>query len=216
MTRSAIVMAAIVTLGAVGPPAATVRGHSVTHPGKHLTIRVPTTATYVGSDRFDLYGVADAEIQLFVEADKSKRVKKLYWIQFESYWPSKPKLTHDYTDNRREHHWSATTWVNSGIDSTTGPSKPDSDGGHVRAMLKRAGYSQPPEVMNVRMVQLLDDPKGTGHGRDELMFIYGEDLAASGKTLAELTTDGKPNAKWTPIEQGLVKRAISAFSIERK
>jgi hypothetical protein len=177
---------------------------------------VPKTATYVGSDRFDLYGVADAEIQLFAEADANKHLTKLYWVQFESYWPSKPELTHDYRSDRREQHWGATTWVTSGLGSTIEPARLGSDTEHVRALLKRAGFTQPADVMNVRLVQLLDDPEGTGHGRDELMFIYAEDLALTGKTLAEVTTDGKPNANWTPIEQGLVKRASEAFSIERK
>lgn len=225
MARSALVVAAILSFGAgatahaaetVAPPSATVRDHSVTHPRTGLTIRVPETATYVGSDRFDLYGVADAEIQVFAEADKTKRLTKLYWIQFESYWPSKPELTHDYTDNRREQHWGATTWISSSPGSTTETPRPGSDTEHIRAILKRAGYTQPAEVMSVRLVQLLDDPKGTGHGRDELMFIYAEDLAPTGKTLAELTTNGKPNASWTPIEKAVVERATKVFSMKRK
>ena len=72
----------------VAPPAAVVRGNTVTHSGAHVTVRVPKSATYVGSDRFDLYGVADAEIQVFADRDKNQRLTKLYWIQFESYWPS--------------------------------------------------------------------------------------------------------------------------------
>jgi hypothetical protein len=96
------------------------------------------------------------------------------------------------------------------------PTKPGSDREHVQALLTRAGYIIPPEVMNVRMVQLLDDPKGTGQGRSELMLIYSEDLALSGKTLAELRTDGKPNANWTPLEHALIDRATTAFSVERK
>jgi hypothetical protein len=200
----------------VAPPAAVIHRRSVTHPGAHLTVRVPNSATYVGSDRFDLYGIADAEVQLFVEADANKRVRKLYWIQFESYWPSKPDLTHNYTGDRREHHWGTTVWVRAEPSATSSPAKPGSDSEHVRALLKRAGYTRPEALMSVRMVQLLDDPKGTGHGRRELMFIYSEDPARSGKTLAELTSDGKPNASWTPIEKGLVERAARAFSVERK
>jgi hypothetical protein len=201
----------------VAPPQAVVRGHTVTHAASGLTIRVPKSATYVGSDRFDLYGVADAEIELFAEADKNKRLTKLYWIQFESYWPDKPKLTHDYTADRREHHWGTTVWVNSGPASTTEPPRPGSDTEHVRALLKRAGYIQPSEVMDVRLVQLLDDPKGTGHGRDELMFIYAEDLAPTGKTVAELTdAKGNTNASWAPLDKALVKRAVNAFQVVRK
>src|SRR6185295_965687 len=98
MGRSMMVAAAILGLSAAAPaaaetvarPAAVVRGHSVTHPVAHLAVRVPNSATYVGSDRFDLYGVADAEIQLFAESDRNRRLTRLYWIQFESYWPDQP------------------------------------------------------------------------------------------------------------------------------
>jgi hypothetical protein len=225
MTRSVIVAAALLCLGTgvsvataetVASPAAKVQGQSVSHPQSRLTVRVPSTATYVGSDRFDLYGVADAEIQVFAEAGRNKRLTKLYWIQFESYWPSKPDLTHDYTGDRREQHWGTTVWVSSGISSPSEPARVGSDTEHVRAILKRAGYTPPEALANVRMVQLLDDPKGTGHGREELMFIYAEDLAQTGKTRAELTSDGKPNANWSRIEKGLVERAVSAFEVDRR
>ena len=67
------------------------------------------------------------------------------------------------------------------------------------------------------MVQLLDDPAGTGKGaRRELMVIYSEDLARSGKTLAQLAVDGKPGPDWAPIEQGLIDRASKAVTIERR
>lgn len=225
MRRSAMVAAAILGLSGgaspgaaetIAPPAAVVKGHNVNHPASGLTVTVPKTATYVGSDRFDLYGVADAEIEVFVEADANKRLKRLYWIQFESYWPSRPDLKYDYSDNRREQHWGTTVWVSAGPSATSKPTRAGSDTEHVRAILKRAGYVPPAEQMNVRMVQILDDPEGTGHGRRELMFIYGEDLAATGKSLADLTTNGEPNANWAPMEKALVERAAKAFSIERK
>jgi hypothetical protein len=222
MAQIPMMVAAIMAPAPVAPaqpvltPVALVQAHSVTNAGEHVIVRVPKTAIYVGSDRFDLEGVADAEMHVFVEADAKKRPTKLYWIQFERYWPSKPDLTHDYTGDRRTQHWGTTTWVRSGPAATTAPARPGSDTEHVRALLKRAGYTQPPEVMSVRMVQLLDDPKGTGRGRNELMLIYSEDLAPSGKRLSEVTTDGKPNAAWTPLEQGLIERATKAFSVERK
>jgi hypothetical protein len=201
----------------VAAPQAVVRGHTVTHAATGLTIRVPKSAHYVGSDRFDLYGMADAEIQLFAESDRNKRLTKLYWIQFESYWPDRPELKHDYTGDRREQHWGTTVWVRAGVSDTAKPSsRAGSDGEHMRALLKRAGYTAPAALANVRLVQLLDDPKGTGHGRRELMFIYGEDLARSGKTLSEVTTNGEPNANFAPIEKALVERGVKAFSVERR
>jgi hypothetical protein len=221
MAQFAMIAAAILTAAAapgeaVLAPAAVVQAHSVTNAAEHVIVRVPKTATYVGSDRFDLYGLADAEAHVFVESDAKKRVTKLYWIQFEHYWPGRTDLTHDYTGDRRTQQWGTTTWLRGSASSTAGPAKLGSDTQHVRAILERAGYTAPPEVMDLRMVQLLDDPKGTGHGRNELMLIYSEDLALSGKTVAELTTDGKPNASWAPVEQGLIERATKAFSVQRK
>jgi hypothetical protein len=49
------------------------------------------------------------------------------------------------------------------------------------------------------------------------MFIYAEDLAKTGKTLAELTdAKGENNAAWEPLDQPLVQRATTAFSVELK
>ena len=79
-------------------------------------------------------------------------------------------------------------------------------------MIERAGYTIPDEMMNVRMVQILDDPKGTGHGRR--VFIYAEDLAKSGKTLAEWQK--APDAAWAPVGKALVQRAVTAFEVTRR
>jgi hypothetical protein len=73
----------------------------------------------------------------------------------------------------------------------------------------------PPEVLNVRMVQMLDDPQGTGRGRRELMIIYSEDLAPTGKTVAELAVDGKVNDAFKPLEKPLIDRATTSVSVKR-
>ena len=198
-------------------PAAKVEANTVTHPGESVMVRVPASATYVGSERFNLYGVADAEVHVFVEPDADRRMRRLWWVQFESYLPSKPQHHYDYSDNRRSVLGGTTTWMRAGPTSTSHQMRAGSDRDHVVGILKRAGIGVPAEVMNVRMVQLLDDPAGTGKGaRRELMVIYSEDLALTGKTLAELTTDGKPNEAWAPIEEALVKRATDSLSIERR
>jgi hypothetical protein len=220
MIRSLLLVTLVLALSTVAsaspkvaPPAALVRGHTVSHAPTGLTIHVPRTATFVGKERFDLKGVADAEIELFVEADKNKRVTRLYWIQFEHPWPSE-KWRYDYTGDRREHHWGTTVWINSGPGSTTRTADPRSDTAHMRAMLQRAGYTAPPEMMNVRIIQLLDDPKGTGHGGQEVMFIYAEDLAKTGKTLAHW--EKAPDAEWSPVGKALVARATKAFEVIRR
>jgi hypothetical protein len=197
-------------------PAAKVEAHGVVHRDEGVAIRLPATAKHLGSERFILYGVADAEVHVFVEEAAPKTIAKVYWVQFESYLPDKPDLSYNYVEGNRPVELNGVrTWLRSNPVPTNGPMRAGSDREHVFNILTRAGYVIPPAVMNVRLVQLLDDPKGTGKGRKELMVIYSEDLAPSGKTLAELTTDGKPNGDWPALEQGLVERATSAVSIER-
>ncbi len=196
---------------------ARVEGNAVVHVGDGVTVRVPASATYVGGERFTLYDVADCEIHLFIEADADRRMRRLWWIQFESYLPSRPELSYNYADgNRRMMLQGTPTWVRSNPVPTTGPVRENSDREAVFRILKRGGYGIPDEVMNVRMVQLLDDPKGTGQGRRELMIIYSEDLAPTGKTLADLTTDGKPDARWTTMGDALVERAMQSVTVERR
>lgn len=198
-------------------PAAKVEAHSIVHPGEGVMVRLPATAKHIGSERFTLYEVADAEVHVFVEEDAAKKIARVYWVQFESYLPEKPELSYDYADgNRPIELGGVRTWLRSNPVPTTGPIKAGSDREHVFNILTRAGYAIPPAVMNVRLVQILDDPTGTGKGRRELMVIYSEDLVLSGKSLAELTTDGKPNAQWPAIERGLIDRATKAVRIKRR
>jgi hypothetical protein len=197
-------------------PLARVANNTVTHAGESVAVRVPKSAIYVGSERFTLYDVADAEVHVFVEADANRQLRRLWWVQFESYLPSKPELAYNYAEGNRKVELKGTaTWLRSGPVSTSGHMRPGSDREHVMGILKRANITIPAEAMNVRLVQMLDDPAGTGKGRRELMIIYSEDLALTGKSLADLTTEGKPNATWQPLEEALVKRATESVTIER-
>ncbi len=194
---------------------ARIEANRVIRPGEPaLTIRVPANANYVGGERFTLYGVADCEIHVFVEADAAKRIQRFYWVQFESYLPSRPDARYDYGESdRRMDLWGAAAWVRPFLANTTREGRPGSDSEHVRAILTRAGYVAPPQLLAVRLVRLLDDPGGTGYGRRELMLIYAEDLAPSGVAADQLTTDGRPNARFTALEGPLIERAIAAFAI---
>jgi hypothetical protein len=70
-------------------------------------------------------------------------------------------------------------------------------------------------MMNARLVQLLDDPEGTGKGRSELMLIHSEDLDPSGKRYAELVANDQTTNAWEPLERPLIRRAAAAFLVER-
>jgi hypothetical protein len=63
--------------------------------------------------------------------------------------------------------------------------------------------------MNLRLVHLMDEAR-----RKELMFIYAEDLAASGFTTEQLKTP-EGEAKWLEIKKGLIERALERIKLER-
>ena len=182
-----------------------------------ITIEIARPVEYVGADRWVLYGVADCEIHVFVEADAAKRIQRFYWVQFESYLPSRPDARYDYGESdRRMNLWGAATWARPFLADTTRTPRPGSDSERVRAILANAGYVAPPHLLAVRLVRLLDDPQGTGYGRRELMMIYAEDLAPSGVAADQLTTDGRPNERFTALEGPMIERATTAFAIEAR
>jgi hypothetical protein len=196
-------------------PAAQVEANIVSHPGERLTVRVPRGATYVGGERFTLYDVADAEIHVFVEADAAKRIRRFYWVQFESYLPSRPDARYNYGESdRRMDLWGEAAWVRPSVADSARQVRAGSDTEHFRAILTRAGYTAPPHLLAVRMVRLLDDPQGTGQGRRELMLIYAEAMGLSGTTASEVLTGGRPNMRFAELEAPLIERAAAAFTVE--
>ena len=194
-------------------PATIVGRHSVTDPLDRLYITVPESAQYVGGHRFTLYDTADCELHVFVDADAQKRVRRLYWVQFERMLPTLSDKTYNYADNKRTDLWGGTTWVASGFGRTQQTRRPGSDREHVLALLVKGGYTAPTFMAQVRYVRLPDDPDGTGRGRRELMLIYGEDLALTGESFEALGGDGEDTDRWRAIEPGLAKRGAVAFNV---
>jgi len=215
-----VLAACAVPAAAQGPQpiAGRVEANRVIHPGAPaLQVRVPAGAVYVGSERFTLYGVADCEIHVFVEAGRSRRIRRFYWVQFESYLPTRPDARYDYGESdRRMDLWGAAAWVRPFVADTTRPPRSGSDSERVRAIFAGAGYVAPPHMLAVRFVRLLDDPEGTGYGRRELMLIYAEEMRQSGASAEQVTTDGRPNERFRAIEGPLVERAAAAFAVEEQ
>jgi hypothetical protein len=200
----------VLPIAEAAAPEREVRGNRlISRSDPAITIEVPAAAKYLGAERWDLYDIADCELHLFVEADDNKQVKRLYWIQFEGYLPTN---THSYNYSKdvpvtfaglpfhqRTH-----------VGPTNNTPRAGGDGERVRQMLARGGYRYAPEVMNVRLVHLLDDTR-----RKELMLIYGEDLAPTGYTTAKLKDGEQFRPEWKDVEKGLVERAMTRIKLTR-
>ena len=196
-------------------PVAKVAGSIVSHPiSPTLRVGVPENAIYLGSDRFILKALTDCEMHVFIEADAQRRVRRYYWVHFETYLPTRPESRFTYGEiDRKIELWGAAGWVRAQPSQMARIPAAGSDTEHFRNLIKRAGYILPPELMTVRLVRLLDDPKGTGYGREELMLVYGEDMAPSKVKAEEVMTDGKTNVRWRDFEPGLIERAIGSFRV---
>lgn len=172
-----------------------------------ITLKLPSSARYVGVQRWDLYDVADCELHLFVEADSNLVVKRMYWIQFEAYLPSN-EHTYDYSKDEPVTFGGRQFWKSANFGPTNNTPRAGSDGERTRQMLAQAGYKLPAERMSVRLVHLLDESR-----RKELMIIYAEDLALSGYTAAQLTDGEQRRPEWKAVEQGLVDRAMKRIKL---
>jgi hypothetical protein len=192
------------------PPERKVLGNVVTSKrDPEVRIELPKTAQYVGPDRWVLYGIANCELQAFAEAGAQKNVQRLYWVQFEGYLPSRPDLHHTYDSTKHATIGGMDFYVDTWVRTKDATTESGSDREHIEALVRAKGYRMPEAMMYVRLVHLLDNEK-----RKELMIIYGEDLAPSGFSAAELSEGGKAHDRWPGIADAMLERAERRIMIE--
>jgi hypothetical protein len=192
------------------PPERKVVGNVVTSErNPAVRMELPKAAQYVGADRWVLYGIADCELHAFIEADAQKNVQRLYWVQFEDYLPSRPDLHHTYDSPKHATIGGMDFYVDTWVRTKDATIESGSDREHIEALVRAKGYRMPEAMMYVRLVHLLDKEK-----RKELMIIYGDDLAPTGFTAAELNEGGKAHDRWPGIADALLEGAQRRITIE--
>lgn len=208
-TASALLLCLCATATADAPERS-VRGGSITSMrDPALRITLPDSARYVGADRWVLYGIADCELHLFVDAGARKQVRRRYWVQFEQYLPTRPELHHTYDSPRHVSIDGLDFYLDTWTEVPGAPEKPGSDGAQVLKLLRAKGYALPAAgLASVRLVHLLDQAR-----RKELMVIYSEDLTPTGVTAADLKPGGKAHAQWEAMQAGLIERAKHSLGL---
>ena len=142
----------------------------------------------------------DIELHAFVDADRARQVRRLYWVQFEAYLPSRPELKHRYTSRRHVTLGGMDFFLDTWLERDSAE-EPDSDGAHLDTLLRSAGYRLPKSRISVRLVHLMDD------SRRELMYIYSEDTLATGFSADDLAKGGGAHVQWSGIEAAVIARA---------
>jgi hypothetical protein len=193
-------------------PERTIQGHSVTDVASpRLRIQLPKTAKFAGSERWMLFGVADCEVEVFVEAGKNKVVQRYYWIQFEGYLPDKPNSTYDYSSNETRKIDGLDFYIRARFGPNDDAAKPGSEVEHIRRLLQAAGYTLPAGMMNVRLVHLPSEDH-----RREVMVIFAEDLAPEGVQWQDLMPEGKAAAKWPVLQQTVLAHAMKNIQFSQR
>ena len=211
MRRSPLLTAFMLAVAALPcvaqAPERVVKGNTlVSERDPKITLEFREPVEYVGADRWVLYDVADCEVHVFVQADSSRKVLRLYWVQFEAYLPTVPHSYDGYNSPVRA-DIGGREFIVDGWFRPTGPGsgtgRPGSDREHVLKLLAAKGYALPNEMMMRRMVHL-----PTPDRRKELMIIYAEDLAPTGLTVADLNPGGKAESERPRLEKELLQRAL--------
>lgn len=167
---------------------------------------------YIGSQSFVLYDVANAEQHFFVDADKDGRIKRFFWVQFEGYLPTNDH-SYDYKSPKVVNMGGLDFFADAYPRSLKGNmGRPDSDGNRARAFLESKGLRMTgTEILQQRLVHLVDKEK-----RNELMFIYIENLSDHGLTAGDLNEGGKARDRWDEISKGLLERAMKNVKVSKK
>ena len=172
-----------------------------------LHIKVPKEARHAGADRWVLFDVAEAELHVFVEANAQRVVQRYYWVQFEAFLPSLPDKRYESINQPVVTLAGKPFHVVARAGASAEPAKSGSDLEHVLRLLVRAQYMLPRELATVRLLHRRAD------GRAEVMLIYGENLAESGASLAEVVRNGEYLPAWKPIERAVTDRALKRFEV---
>jgi len=199
---------------AAAPPSRKVQGRTLVSAERPaVRIEFDKAFEYAGAQSFILYDVAHAEQHFFVDADREKRVRRLYWVQFEGYLPTN-NHTYDYSKVKERLNLGGLDFVTDAVFANIAQvraARPDSDGARARAFLEGKGYRfTGNDFAWRRLVHLTDETR-----RDELLIIYLEDLSRSGLTAADLAPQGRAAARWPELSNQLLQRATKGMKISR-
>jgi hypothetical protein len=188
-----------------------VRGRTVfseESPEAELSIR--KGYRFIGTQKVNLYGLAEAEQYVFAKQARGNTVESFYWIQFEHFLPSNDR-TYNYGSKNTtqigelQFIYNVGSWPDYRAEMAGNPA---SDGAGIERLLEKQHLSFPHRAAHVRMFHL-----PSADHRSELMIIYGEVLPQNsaipvGKAGLDLGAESLDSARLLleRASQGLVMR----------
>jgi hypothetical protein len=128
---------------------------------------------FIGTQRVNLYGLAEAEQYVFATQGRDNTLENFYWIQFEHFLPSNDRSYHYGSKNTTQigdlrFVYNVGSWPDYRTEMAGNPA---SDGAAIERLLEKRNLSFPHRAAHVRMFHL-----PSADHRSELMIIYGEAL----------------------------------------
>jgi hypothetical protein len=182
----------------IADPARRIKGQTiVSEKFPKAELRVQKGFHFIGTQKVNLYGNADAEQFLFASWGPNHVVERFYWLQFEQFLPTN-KLTYNYNLPRKaqigdlEFVCDAKSMSDLAVRINDDPA---SDAAAIGRLLAKKHLSFPHKAVYVRMFHL-----PSADHRTELMIIYGEALPPEsavpvGKDIVNLDVDAPASAQ---------------------
>ncbi|MBV7266197.1 hypothetical protein [Erythrobacter ani] len=175
-------------------------------------IVVDPSLEYVGGQKFTLYGTAAVEQHVFGRRWPDGSPRSTLLFQFESVLPG---VDWQYDYSSAEHRttiggFDFFTDVEPGRVWWLFPNgKPGTDGYRAKTLADQAGFPVPQDYVWHRSVHIPD-----GDARSELLIIWLEDLAPTGKSRDDFQQGGKGSAEWDMIARQSIESLNELITIE--
>jgi hypothetical protein len=178
-----------------------------------IAIKVDKDLKYLGSFAFTIKNVAGGERHIWVQADRNKRVQRMFILQFEGYFPDSP---HRYNYSPRNvTHLGANDYNSNGFlydDAEYHREHPGNEAEGTRKFLEARGYKLDAEQLLYRFYRSLPDVDPAKSNRNEFLIFYIEPMKELGITMKE-TTERQDSAREKQIVAAARERALKAFQV---
>lgn len=176
-----------------------------------VALRVGKGLKYVGAFPFTIRDVAAGERHVWVDADRRKRVKRLFVLQFEGFNEGSGQK-YNYTPRNvtrlGAHDYNANGFFYSDVEY--GRERPGNEAELTRRFLEAKGYTLDAEQLLYRFYRSLPED---GH-RSEFLIFHIEPMADLGLALADVSGN-QDSEREKRLLAAARERALKAFTITK-
>lgn len=189
----------------------TVKGKTlVSNQYPNIEIELNGDFKYVGKFDFTIRDIARGERYIFVEADKRKKIKRMFIAQFEEILPESSEIYRYNFDKAQKfgsHKFRQNTFAYSNKESRK--ENPQGEGVLTEDFLRQKGYQLEDELMMSRFVTVPDAEK-----KRELILFYIENVSPTKHHVTDFYSGDNETEIWKQISKDLTERSLRAFKIK--